>query len=364
VLTSLAETRTEGRTLSENHRDEGLRLLHEALELFQRCLNVQEFKFTSAQENAAQDVDRVSEAKEADTGTISETVSSEEEIWASIEEPITKDTLIDTAIAQVDTLTAICSLGSITNQNDLALMEVYYRNTLQSKIITYTDSSSRQHEAALAKVRFISAISDAAFRSGRLDIPTYERELATAFSHQGLDLSNDPQGLCDEADAYLAFSASTQLSLQQAQPNVTGQMAVICWKHITKALDSLTAASKLPDAQNLTRIHLRRGDCELLRLRLGESPLNYNLAMKSATTLVKIAVVYFRGAATLATSGDAAEDRSEAEVKEAVAAALGGDAGKLSLLIKSQKPFVDPILEDMRDEGLLGEEGVQKIGSL
>lgn len=366
MLTSIAEVRAEARGPSESHRDETLHLLHEALELFQRCLNVQEFKFTQAQEIAAQNADAVSEANEGDTGTMSEIASNalEEGLWASVEEPISKDTLLDTAVAQLDTLTAICSLGTIAHNNDLAWVEEYYRNTLQEKIVSFIDKSGRQHGAALAKAKFVSAISDAAFRSERLDVPTYERELDTAFNHQDLDLNNDPQGLCDRADAYLAFSASIQSPLQQAYPTETSPIATICWKHITKALDGLTTASKLPGAQNLPRIHLRRGDCELLRLRLGELPLAYDHAIKSAPTLLKNAKVYFRGAATFAKSENAVEERFEAEVKEAVAAMLGGDRAMLSSLVKLRQQSVEVSLGDMRDEGLLGEEGMQRIASL
>jgi len=363
VLTSLAEIRNEGKILSESNRDAALRLFHEALELFQRCLNVQEIEFAQAQESSAQDADRASEADELDTGEVSGNASdaSEGEIWASVEEPITKDTLLDTAVAQLDTLTAICSLNSITNENDLAWMDEYYRNTLQPKIITFTDSSTHHHEAALAKAKFVSAISDAAFRSGRLDITTYERELKAAFNHQDLDLTIDPQGLCDRADAYLAFSTSIQLFLHRAQADDIAPLAAMCWKHITRALDSFTAASKIPDAQNLPRIHLRRGDCELLRLRLGEEPLNYDLAMRSAPTLVKNGEFYFRGAAKLAKSEGAAEEQAEAEIKEAAAAALGGDMEKMSALVELQRQLVEAGLEEMRDEGLLGEQGMRKI---
>lgn len=356
MLTSIAEIRAEGGTSSEAIRDEALRLLHEALELFQRCLNVQEFGFTRAQENAAQHADLISEANEADTGATGGPASdaSEEEVWASVEEPITRGTLLDTAVAQLNTLTAICSLGSLANHNDLAWMKEYYRKTLQQKIDSYIDSSGQEYEAALARAKFIAAISDAAFRSGRLDIPTYERELNSAFSHQDLDLTNDPEGLCDRADAYLAFSASVQLSLQHAQPDEIASFAVIVWKHITKAVESLSAASKLPAAQHLPRIHLRRGDCELLRLGLAEAPLKYDLAIKNATTLMRNAEIYFRGASKFAKAEGAAEEQSEAEAKEAFVALLNGDATKLSTLVEFRRQSAQAVFEDMVDEGLLG----------
>ena len=367
MLTSLAETLSEGRASVETHRDEALRLFQEALELFQRCLNVQEFKYTQAQDNSAQEAASLSDANPADEATMSGNASnaSEEEVWASVEEPITKDTLLDTAIAQLDTLTAICTLGSSHVHGGLAWVEEYYRTELNDRINSYLSGTSHQHEAALAIAKFVAAISEAAFRGGTLDLLTYERELNAAFTHQDLDLSNDPQALCDRADAYLSFNASVQNALQQAQSTELTQIGSTCWKNVTKALDSLTAASKLPEAENLPRMHLRRGDCELLRLHLGETPLKYDLAIKSAPTLLKNAEVYFRGAAALAKrNNDAEEEQKEAEVKETIALALADNSEKLTSLIKLRRDFVGVAVEEMRGEGLLGEQSVQKLGRL
>ena len=367
MLTSLAEVLAEGRAPVNDRRNEALHLWQQALEFFQRCLNVQEYKYTQAQENAALEASVPTHADNTDIAPSigNESNVSEEEVWAAVEEPITTDTLLDTAVAQLDTLTEICSLGSSYTRNDLAWIEEYYRTELQGKIDSYGAGSNRKHEVALSKANFIASISDAAFRGGKLDALTYERELNAAFSHQDLDLDKDPQGLCDKADAYLSFNTSVQNAMQQAPANEITQAGSSGWKHITKALDSLTSASKIPNAQNLPRIHLQRGDCELLRLHLGEAPLNYDLAIKSASTLLKNAEVYFRGAAALAKSSeDAAEELKEAEVKEAIVMALADDPQKLSSLIKLQSDGVAAIVEEMKDEGLLGEGAVQKLGML
>lgn len=337
-----------------------MRLLQESLELFQRCLNVQELKLGQDKENGTQEAQPPPDANSIDNINGAASNVSEEEIWASVEEPVTQDALLDTTIAQLDTLTAISSLES--SHTGLAWAEEYYRTTLKDKVSFYVEGSTRRHEAALAQAKFACAISDAAFRGGRLDLPTYENELNAAFTNQDLDLPNDPQSLCDKADAELAFNASVQAALQQAQPAEMAQISSICWKHIARALDSLTAASKLP-AQNLPRIHLRRGDCELLRLHLGDAPLNYDLAVKSTSTLLKNAEVYFRGAATLA-KGEVRteEEEDEAKAKQSIVAGLAGDTEKLSLLVKTRRDFIESILEEMRDEGLLGDECLQKIG--
>lgn len=364
VLTSLAEAISEGKKPSGS-QNEALCLFQESLELFQRCLNIQEFKLTQDQEDSTQEAQPSLDANNTSIDSIGSGTSnaSEEEVWASVEEPVTQDTLLDTTIAQLNTLTASISVWS--SHNGLAWVEEFYRTTLKEKISFYVSGSSRGDEAALARAKFTCALSDAAFRGGRLDLPTYENELNAAFNSEDLDLSNDPQSLCDKADAELAFNASIQAAVRQAQSTELAQISSICWKHITRALDSLTAASKLSNAHNVSRIHLRRGDCELLRLHLGHEPLNYSLAVKSAPTLRKNAEVYFRGAANLAKKDvGTEEEQKEAEVKQSIVAGLAGDIEKLSFLVKTQRDLIESIVEEMRDDGLLGEEILEKIGSI
>ena len=80
-------------------------MLQEALEVFQRCLSLQEYQFTQNKS--------FSIVTASSTG-ISEAVVdpshrdgikvAEEELWASVEVPVTEDSLIDTMIAQLGTL--------------------------------------------------------------------------------------------------------------------------------------------------------------------------------------------------------------------------------------------------------------------
>ena len=336
------------------------------MELFQRCLNLQEFKYNQIQEDASQ-VAEPSPDHDAETSNFSNEGSnvSKEEVWTSIEEPITPHTLFDTAIAQSDTLTAICSLNTSQSHSSLAWIEEYYRTILQAKVDFYSSGSEHQHEATLAKGKFTSAISDIAFRNGRLDLPTYERELASAFTSPEFSLDTDPQGLCDRADAELTLVASVQASVAVTQPAELAQIATTCWKHTTKALESLTAASKLSNALNVPRIHLRRGDCELLRLRLAEAPCLYDLAIKSMPTLLKNAEVFYRSAGNLAKqSKDDEESQRDAESKGAIVAALNGDAQGLLDAIKTQRDYAEAIVGEMRDENLLGDESLRKIENL
>ncbi len=379
MLTSVAEIITEGRNPSEGNRDDALKLFQEALELFQSCLDVQEFNFSRAQEQeneppGAEPSQQQDHPNPPDPGTTSSNVSetSETEVWATIVEPITKDILLDTCLAQIGTLTALCNLESSQNHPGLPWVEQYYRSTLLPKVSAYVDSPARKHEAALENAKFTSALSDAAYRTRAIDLPTYERELNSSFNNSEVDLASDPQGLCDRADAELMFNMSIEASLNSLGSSITpegmAQLNVTRWKHLTRAVDSLTSASKLPSAKNLARIHLRRGDCELLRLKLGETPTHYELARKSATTLLNNAGIYYKNA--LAATGtvvgfkDTGDEQKEAVVREAVVIVLKGDGSKLRQLVTEDAGAVEGELEDMRGDGLLGVEAWERIRGL
>lgn len=253
----------------------------------------------------------------------------EDEAWVTIVEPVTAESLLDTINAQIETLTAICSLESSQANRPLAWVEEYFQYSLQPKLSELTNdntSPARLHETKLGVARFRSALAHAAFRSERMDLATYARELHEAFEH--LDLASDPQGLCDKAEAHLALATSAQLghNAQSYNPSASAadgnsnsdddrvaSLNKAIWTHATTALNALTPAAKLPQPSqspfsapqpqnlNLARIHLRRGDCEILRLSLRDPPLAYALAAKSAATLLGNAALYYRMAGRQAT---------------------------------------------------------------
>ena len=356
VLTSLVEASVELKT-SSDYKVHGLRLLQEALELFQRCLTLQEYLFTQSEErNAMPDPDTKQDDVETITRDNGEKGSIDDVAWAYVEQPVTRDSLIDTIIVQMEALTTICNLMNLEGSDNLGWIEEYYR-TLKSRFATLLLRSERVQEVSLASAKLMAAFADTSFHHGQLDILDYEREIGAAFG-MGFDLSGNPRGLCDRADAGINFSAS----IKTAQSNVDlsepdqARLNEMRWIHITKALDDLTAASKIPNAENLPRIHLRRGDCELMRYCLGQGPHPYNIAEQSASTLVENAAVYYRGAAALARNADDEEEELEALVKGAIVASLSGDGERLQELSKTSKRAVVEIMEEMWEENLLYED--------
>lgn len=376
MLTSLGELISE-----EQHRHhdavvvDPLGSFQEALTFFQQCLSLQELQFSQLDMAPQRQLVKAdSNATETTGKDVSEhphplSQPLDEDTWATIVEPVTEQALMDTLLAQVETLTSICGLSSNRGISDLNWIAEYYRNSLHDKLLRFAKETGRHHEATLAKAKYRCALADARFTATMLDIPTYEKEVMGAYEIFP-DLDPDPQALCDRADAEIVFAASMQKVWRQVMdrgpvegmPEDVARLSIVCWKHLTKALDNLTLAAKLPKVKNLPRIYLRRGDCELLRRRLGAAPLNYDIALKSASTLLKNAEIYYRGAVRLAQAEAAANEETEASVKEAVVITVStGEHSKLDERLDMQRARAQEIIEDMTEEGLLWDEDMKSF---
>ncbi|KAK2765473.1 hypothetical protein FQN54_008327 [Arachnomyces sp. PD_36] len=372
VLTSLAEAVTEGKRHSEQQQkqEEAMEWLREALELLQRCLTLQELRLTESEEQMEEMESGASEEPSGGDGAAmmgqetrqGSTDPEEQEQWAAVIEPITKSTLVDTAIAQLETLATLCGLLTFDHGSVVAWVEEYSSSLLKERIASYIEGTGRQHELLLAKAKFMSAMTDVSYRSGRIDLETYKRELGSAFE-DGLDLSNDPDGLCSRAEALIAFNSSVSDSALLHQPDTLAQSTSLRWQALSSALDSLTAASKLPQAENLPKIHIARGDVEVYRWQLGRPPWNYAASSGNSATLLKNAQTYYRGAAALAQRDGAASVQTDASSKEAIALAIAGDGAKLDPLIANSKGSVVAVAEEMIEEGLVAAEDMESLFS-
>lgn len=345
-------------------------LLKESLDCFQRCLVIQERQVQEASEPTSQDAnkDEVPIQGEADDMEITPTIdspASEQETWAAILEPVTVETLCDTMIAQTDTLATICTLEPNHSDLDLTWAENYYTTNIQAKLSSYATTTGRQQEHCLAEGKYRCALANAAFRASRIDRSTYAQTLTQSYTD--LDLTQDFQGLSDQANAELAFCES----IRQTDPTATDkdELAKLRWKHITTALTCLTSASKLPSAStsaapDLSALHLRRGDCELMRLNLREPPLNYDLAVKSAPTLLGNAALYYRMAGREAgvRGRSAKEEAEEAYLKGMVVACLEGK--REQAVSEARKAELRDWVAEMLGEGLLGGQAVEELAAL
>lgn len=358
VLTSLAQAFEDTR----NNTIDVLPLLEEALELFQRCLTLQEYHHTEnlAQEEAVRSSSPSvpNEIPDSEDSTTVSSPSSElpqEERWATIIEPVTNSTLLDTLLAQLETLTFLASQIPPENSKSLSWIEEYSTNLLNSKLPAYLEGTDREAEAGLIGANFIAALADANFRAQFIDISTYARALEEGFS--SLNLASDPEGLVNRAEALISYNSSLRFFPEISQNH---EVLASRWKALTTALECLTAASKIPTAEEVAKIHMVRGDVELLRYRLGKE--GYELALKSAAVLVKNAEKFYRGAAGLARSSGLVKEFKEAGFKEALALGIKGETAKLVEAWKEDKESVRGVLEDAVEDGLVDGEELAGMG--
>ena len=379
VLNSVAEEIAKDEALPDL---EALRLLEEALEMQQRCLTLQEFMYTENQEQEAAAAEAARSAAtdepmplddESDPPSAEESGTEQrEERWASIVEPVTKVTLIDTVTAQLSTLTTLCGLLSSSHASasgaSLAWIEELSATLINVKLASYTEGAPVEtlHEVALSEANLISALLEAGFRAGSLDAQTYKRERDAAFSHPEVDLANSPTALSADAASLIAFNAALAETTDAAE--AAPHLSSMRWNALSASIANLARASKLSStpSEDIPQTHLFRGDASLLQFQLGRRAA-YPPALSNAPSLLKNAEVFYRNASKLAAHDDG-DERDEALLKEILAASLqkeGHDdqsAKSAALADRRGTTWVKARVREMEEEGLLFEEDLSAVG--
>ena len=374
VLTSIAEEIAKDANLPDAR---ALGLLEEALELQNRCLAIQEHMFAESQEQHAAMTEAFQLSERDLTNETNETtvqpqspdtdVDQSEEQWASIIEPVTKETLLDTTEAQLSTLTTLCSiLGSSPESaptSSLTWVEEYSSKLLNLKVSTYLEGTpDRSQDLALVKANFLSALVEAGFRLGNLDAQTYKRERDAAFAVSEMNLSNASAFLLANATSLTAFnSALAETMLVDVAP-----LSSMRWNALAAAIADLTKAAKLAEttAEDLPKTHLLRGDASILQYQLSKPSVGYQAAVSNAPSLLMNAEVFYRNASKL-TKDDG--EKKEAMLKESLALFIQDKergALKIQELAATQgSHWVTAQVDDFMTEGLLGKEDVEGLSS-
>ncbi|KAJ6107679.1 hypothetical protein N7523_009002 [Penicillium sp. IBT 18751x] len=364
VLNSLAEVISDSKHPDEEQIVQATTYLQEAIELFQRCQVLQDMRYTEMQEQIeemqatgsetqAQDQARAPEPAPAATASQEDAADEVQTQWAAIVEPVTKNTLVDTAVAQLDTLTTLCNMLTFNpSGGGVGWVQEYSAGLVQTRLPAYVEGSDRQYEASLARAKFMCALHEVLYRGGHTDVETYQQEVGQAFGPD-LDVSADPGGLCSKAEALTSLNGAFSDVPPMSDPEIFKRSLSVRWQSLSTALDALTKASKLPDAENLPKIHLARGDVEMHRWRLGTAPWNHAMAQQYGATLLKNAQTYYRGAAALARRDGAADEERDGTCKEAIAAAVEGQKAKLDQLKTTALEQVVAVATDMVEDGMI-----------
>lgn len=419
VLTTAAEAAQDMK--GSDAQLEAVALLKEAVELFSSCLARQEFEFTESQAQAA--VDPASQAEdEGDLERMSTTSSQPPQEWATVMEPVTASTLVETALAELSTLTSLVSLTSSINgseTNDYRGCADVAANLLQQKLPQYiallpTISSEEpnpqptarflslsepiptlhiekppeptnpqedaQFESSLAGALFNTAIAEAEYRGHLYTTRTYFDRITSSFD--SVPQPSKPEQSINLASAFadvlVAFaSAVSEVLLPSDSESSPQEAQTLRWESLTKAQDLLTAAvqtrksgvnsDSLPSE---TSMALARGDIELYRRQIVLSPTApdsvVEQAMSLADTLLDNARSYYTSTTqnTRSYISDADESQ-EARVKATVVRAIksGATTASLQSIVKSESE-VGREIEDMVEEGLLGEADQDRLAEL
>ena len=416
VLVTVAEELSQ----EDDHPDDTLQLLEEALEMQQKCLIIQETQFEEhrreqeAMMRSQTDEEIPPAAEEVTTSVTPSTRSDEaENQWFSVVEAVTPQTLIDAILAIFATLTTLTtvlinasptpptptlawinSVGQVLFPKLESLSSGLLRQARLDQDATET-LPQQQIESILTQLKLLSTLEEASFRQSLSKIEAYSAKLSQIFTL--IPTAQPDQSIIShtyltaQAEALVAFAAAAAdadnnpQGPSQTTPQSTPPNAPHRYNGLLAAVKLLAQAAKLTQTtpQHRAEAFFQAGSASLTAHALS-LPRNgaYAPAANSAAQLLANADVYFRNAAKLQlvnppTSVFAAVDASDhgAEArKEAAAEAafrctvvqmlqgktpdLGQLAEQVDLGGKS-KEWVAQMLEEMREGGMVQVEGIQ-----
>lgn len=284
---------------------------------------------------------------------------------ASVVEPVTSDSIIDTLFAQYETLTTISQKLSNDYESSTQHIIKYNNTKLRPKLEQYTAYPDREIEVRTTEANFYFALLDAEFRGNLISPENYGQSLTPIWTTT--DFSESAKALCDAAESYVTFSTSIS-AFTAANMSEIQSLLLARWNALSRSDKLLSEAAKLPESSEFAvdkdALYLTRGDVEMLRYQLGE--LGLETARTSGSVLLNNAEKYYRGAGKLA--GGKGEDgegvATEAAVKERLCLALRGpgsleDGVKEGIYVAGD---VMTVLAAAVGEGLLTEEQVERLG--
>jgi len=393
VLTTAAETAQE--TKGPDTQNEAITLLKEAVELFSSCLSRQELDFTENQAQA--EIDPTSQDDdEGDLERMSTTSSQPPQEWATVLEPVTANTLVETALAELNTLTTLVTLTSSSggpDSNDYRAFADVADILIQQKLpqylalvpttspepatpqptarfLTLSDATPTLHiprpatppnphaaataAASLAASVFAAAVAEAEYRSGLSTAATYAARVAQAFGSAAGAAARAPapalQRAAAHADALVAFAAA-------AADDGDAGVRALRGAALEEARARLAEAAALvgrvggadADAPSAAAVALLRGDVEMMRRVVAEGE---GEGAGADAMLEAAAGCYDSG---MGVGGADEDEEREVGVKRTVVGVLRGVVGaeELASLVKDGKARM--VVLEMEEEGLLRE---------
>ncbi|KAF2032219.1 hypothetical protein EK21DRAFT_99101 [Setomelanomma holmii] len=418
VLTSLAELLLESGS-HETNKGSARALLEEAVDVFTGCLESQQREYEQMQAEIAK-AQASGEYQEAWEGGVSlnndqevaaaETASSSSESpgdWATVEEPLTAETILETCTAQLGALTTLLGLYDLSELSNIEKKAQDGTETATAKIpaliyLIETDTTPKikdepkagptlsigtsavkeatttpKDDALLATASFQTTIAEVAYRTGRSTSTTYAQTIEQIFAKIANTSDNSANSKLARAniqssyaDALIDLASALADGTQYASASPTFATDVeILWTALTQAQTLLTQLAAAPyasilSASRLADVFLARGDTDLFRFRIALFESAKLAWMKSKMVLVGNAGVFYRGARSYAERAGALEVRATADAKAIVAEVLKEVASGAQVrkdTWKGRSKDVVKVLEQMVEEGIVGRENAEDV---
>lgn len=401
VLTTIAEYVAKDGSTPDT---EALPYLEEALERQDQCLQIQQSKFSESRNiheaamNQSLEDDDVQDddgGAKLDTNTTSAYEEQSQEQWFSIVEPVTVNTLIDTILSQLSTLTTLCTILTSTLVGPSTSLPISpswiesYSSNLTSNILpsltsdpTNTEQlSSRLPEIHRTKAIFNASLFDLAFHTQSINVEMYATNLNAAFSTTETNAKEkDPETQIAYARALMTLNSSIAESTSSSLPPNSASSSSSSptststrWTALTRANTLLTTAAQSPtlksDPHSLATTHLLRANIALLMYALSHPPYTYAQAVSNKAQLLKNAEVFYRNAGKLFGQGD--EDGDTARFRGAMVEVVkmgeagNGDVKTVEVLRKiGSEVWKREQLGEMVDDGLLEGLDLSSLGLL
>jgi tetratricopeptide (TPR) repeat protein len=412
VLSSLGEELSESG--APEVRSSARRLLEEAVDIFTHCLRNQEneydqMKIAETEAEALQHGQMEAAAPTTSTTAAEESIPDAPSEYATVEEPVTPETLLETCSAHLGALTTLLTLYEpselptidkkardgleIVNDRIPKLLNLMESNGIRipdepkagpvlSLKTTFIDEeeSSLKEEALLVARDFLAGVAGAKFRSSQTASTEYAAEVDQIFSplvpsHRVNETLSADQVKLFSLYAEALFDVATTIS---DRPQYTPSSADfkddldVQWRVLSQAQGVFTRLSTGVHAERLSparhaSIYTARGDIELFRFRIALVDSAKSEWVQSRTNLLRDAGTFYRRASVLAEKSGAAEIKKTAETKailtDGMKMAMDGTTSS-NVGWKGRASDVERVLQDMVQEGILSNEIASILSSV
>lgn len=410
VLSSIAEAQLEN-DAEVDAKSSARVVLEEAADRFANVLAAQqrEYEQMALQWNSMQngqadaslqgggfrlDIDtETREEKNADASSVGSPAAGE---WATVEEALSPEVILETCTAQLNALTTLVGLYDTAELSNLEKRVQAGLSTVRTSIptlislvdnspqpptedeaagptLSITSPNAREEhaltpkdDALLAAAIFQSAVAEASYRNGSITAAQYSSTVSHVFATLMLSSQSPEQQVAKQsayADALVGIAEASSAAASDVETR---------WNALSEAQKLLTQVVKPPQntllsPSRLADIFDTRADIDLTRFGLSFRDDAKSAWVSSRNVLVSNAGVFYRGAKSYGERAGDPEQAKTAGAKAVVAEVLkqvleqGDSAVATKPGWKEQQVEVRQVLEQMVSERILGQREGEEV---